>query len=237
MEVIPVIDLLGGVVVRARHGERAAYRPIETPLAETSDAVDIVAGLLGLFPFRRLYIADLDAIEGRRRDSAAIGAIEANFPALALWIDNGCRSEEQARDFLADHPSATLVLGSESQRDRRLVRAFSNAIEGAVLSLDFRNDTFLGPGELLDDAACWPPRLIVMTLARVGGDSGPDFERLSRLKQRAGSRAVYLAGGVRGRADAEAAHRQGATGVLVASSLHDGRLTREDLAALATLAG
>ena len=33
MEIIPVLDLKGGVVVRARMGERHLYAPIVTPLA------------------------------------------------------------------------------------------------------------------------------------------------------------------------------------------------------------
>ncbi len=62
MRVIPVLDLLGGKVVRARMGDRASYRPIESPLSPTSDAVDVVRGLLAVHPFQTLYVADLDAI-------------------------------------------------------------------------------------------------------------------------------------------------------------------------------
>ena len=35
MEVIPVIDIKGGAVVRARMGRREQYRPIQTPLSPT----------------------------------------------------------------------------------------------------------------------------------------------------------------------------------------------------------
>ncbi len=66
MQVIPVIDLMGGQAVRARMGDRAYYRPLESPLSPTSDAVDVVRGLLGVFPFSALYVADLDAIQGAR---------------------------------------------------------------------------------------------------------------------------------------------------------------------------
>jgi hypothetical protein len=64
MEIIPVIDLKGGLVVRARMGQRDQYRPIETPLSPTSHPADVVQGLMSVFPFRTLYVADLDAIEG-----------------------------------------------------------------------------------------------------------------------------------------------------------------------------
>ena len=67
MQAIPVIDLMGGQVVRARMGDRASYRPLESPLSPTSDPVDVVRGLLGVFPFPTLYVADLDAIQGSGR--------------------------------------------------------------------------------------------------------------------------------------------------------------------------
>ena len=67
MQAIPVIDLMGGQVVRARMGDRASYRPLESPLSPTSEPVDVVRGLLEVFPFPTLYVADLDAIQGRRR--------------------------------------------------------------------------------------------------------------------------------------------------------------------------
>ena len=37
MQIIPVVDLMDGLVVRAKQGDRAAYRPIETPLSPTPE--------------------------------------------------------------------------------------------------------------------------------------------------------------------------------------------------------
>ena len=89
MEIIPVIDVMGGVVVRARMGQRDQYRPIATPLAPTSDPVDVARGLLSVHPFRTLYIADLDAIAGREDNRAALIRLKGEFPRLTLWVDNG----------------------------------------------------------------------------------------------------------------------------------------------------
>ena len=63
MQVIPVIDLLHGQVVRARSGDRASYRPLELPLSRTSDPIDVVRGRWSVYPFPTLYVADLDAIQ------------------------------------------------------------------------------------------------------------------------------------------------------------------------------
>lgn len=230
MEVVPVIDLKGGVVVRARHGERASYRPIETPLSATSDPLDVVAGLLSLHRFRTLYIADIDAIERQGDAADAIGSITQAFPQLGLWVDNGCAGRDAADGVLAT--GSSLVLGSESQQDVTLVAEFKNDPR-VILSLDFRGEAFLGPPALLEQPDLWPTRLIVMTLARVGSGAGPDFERFARIRARAGGRAIYLAGGLRGRDDLTSVKESGAAGILVASALHDGRITAADFVSIA----
>jgi phosphoribosylformimino-5-aminoimidazole carboxamide ribotide isomerase len=218
MQVIPVLDLIAGQVVRARMGDRDAYRPIETPLSATPDPVDVAAGLMRLAPFPTLYIADLDAILGRGDNFAALGRLKAAFPALELWIDNGAAD---AAAVAATRAYGAPVLGSESQRDLALVAQARDA----PLSLDFRGDAFQGPPELLQRAELWPDRIIVMTLGRVGSGAGPDLDRLAAIREIAGNRRLYAAGGVRDDADLAALERAGAAGVLVASALHDGRIS------------
>jgi len=230
MEIVPVIDLQGGVVVRARSGDRASYPPIETPLSPTSDPVDVVSGLLALHPFRTLYVADLDAIMGSGMQHDVVRSVAERFPALELWVDNGCSDRDAAERLLADFRTASLVLGSESQKDAALVFALCDHAR-VLLSLDFRGDQFVGPPELLDAPLLWPSRIIVMTLARVGTHFGPDFSCFSRIRRLSGGRRVYMAGGLRGRDDLAALKASGAAGILVASALHDGRLAAEDLEA------
>ena len=89
MDVVPVIDLKGGVVVHARRGERDRYRPIETPLSPTSLPIDVVRGLMSLHPFATLYVADLDAITRQGDNDAVVGALKEAFPRVTFWVDNG----------------------------------------------------------------------------------------------------------------------------------------------------
>ena len=227
MNVIPVIDIKGGVVVRARMGQRDQYRPIETPLSPTSDPVDVVRGLLSVFAFRTLYVADLDAIERTGNAGTALKQVASEFPHVDLWIDNGLSDAGTARAFL--HAGSNhLVLGSEAQRDTSLVESLKGDPR-AILSLDFRGDSFIGPPSLLATPEIWPRQVIVMTLARVGSGAGPDLERLAQIRLRAGNRPIYAAGGVRNGDDLAALRRAGIAGALVASSLHDGRLTGTDI--------
>ena len=57
------------------------------------------------------------------------------------------------------------------------------------------------------------------------------MERLSEIKRHAPNVRLYAAGGLRGTLDLMRLAQDGMSGVLVASALHDGRLTGADLAA------
>ncbi len=72
-----------------------------------------------------------------------------------------------------------------------------------------------------------------MTRARVGGDAGPDMDRLADIKRRAPDVMLYAAGGLRGASDLVRLKQAGIWGVLVASALHEGGLIGADLAAAA----
>jgi phosphoribosylformimino-5-aminoimidazole carboxamide ribotide isomerase len=227
MEVVPVIDLKAGDVVHARGGRRDEYRPIETPLSSSSKPLDVVAGLLRLFPFRRIYVADLDAIERVGDHASVLAGLAERWPELEFWVDNGIGDADQARRWLAEC-SASLVIGSESQSSPELVRSLRQDPR-IVLSLDFRGDLFQGPPPILADADHWPSRVIAMTLAQVGSGAGPDVSRIEEIAVQGAGRQVYAAGGVRDAHDLRSAARAGAAGALVATALHAGALTATDL--------
>ena len=163
-------------------------------------------------------------------NDAALTRLKTELPNLVFWVDNGVADLARANSWL-DAGLGNLVLGSESQRDGALVRRLSGD-DRVILSLDYRGDAFLGPAALLSDAADWPRKIIAMTLARVGSANGPDLDRLSAIKARAPDKLIYAAGGVRDPADLAALRRAGIAGALVASSLHNGKLTGAQLARL-----
>jgi phosphoribosylformimino-5-aminoimidazole carboxamide ribotide isomerase len=230
LQAIPVIDLMGGAVVRARMGDRASYRPLESPLSPTSDPADVVRGLLAVYPFPTLYVADLDAIQGAGDNLPALRRIRSEFPALQIWVDNGA-ADTGAVEALIQTDLAAPVIGSESQRDSALIAEHRGSRQ-IVLSLDFRGDAFQGPAEILTEPALWPRRIIVMTLARVGSGAGPDVARFGAIRSIAGGREIYAAGGVRDTADLLALKAAGASGALIATALHEQRIVGADLEAI-----
>jgi HisA/HisF family protein len=233
VDIIPVLDVARGQVVHAVEGKRTAYRPIETPLANSTQPADLARSLRALFPFRKIYVADLDGIEGRGRNTRLVPSLSQVLPHTEIWIDAGTGSRGAARAVLAA-PIATLVVGSESLENARVWHDIvAEAPLRTVLSLDFRGNEFMGPEALLDDPTLWPERVIVMTLDRVGSGGGPDVARLQEIASRGGSRRVYAAGGIRDRADLDRIRAAGAAGALVASALHAQKITAGDLKEIA----
>jgi uncharacterized protein related to proFAR isomerase len=230
VQVIPVIDIRHGVVVHAIGGDRANYRPIVSPLFEGHDPRDATSGLMALHPFPVIYIADLDGIEGRGANGAAIEALARSRPGVGFWVDCGAHTVEDVALVCALGDNATVVIGSETgigpAQLGRLTGAFPGRI---VLSLDFRGDHFQGEPTVLAEPAVWPQRVIAMTLGSVGRAAGPDVVRIADLKRRSPGSRVSAAGGIRNRGDLDAARRAGACGALISTALHAHTITAGDL--------
>lgn len=239
LNLIPVVDLLQGQVVRAVRGDRKSYRPIVSALCASSDPVTVARILCDHCAARQLYVADLDALQGGAVQIDVLADVMKTLPHIELWLDVGladAAAGEALRQRLGPFASRTvLVFGSESLRSREaLERCFDSTAKGgadaggpgAALSLDRRD------GQRLDNAGCWdavdlwPERLIVMTLERVGSGAGPDLETLQEVRRLAPGAMVIGAGGIRSQDDLALASAAGADAWLVASALHDLQLPR-----------
>jgi phosphoribosylformimino-5-aminoimidazole carboxamide ribotide isomerase len=228
MNIIPVIDLLEHNVVHAKRGERQHYRPIESGLCESSDPLAITQALLELYPFDTLYIADLNAIQGKPAHVDEIALIRQHYPHLDIWLDAGFNHPRDLMPWCG--MEVTPVFGSESLVDMASYHAMTQEDVAHVLSLDFRGDHYQGPDALLNAPDLWPEHVIGMTLAQVGSNQGPDLERVKQLISMAPHGKMYAAGGIRHVADLEQLQKQGIAGALVASALHSGQINRHDMA-------
>jgi phosphoribosylformimino-5-aminoimidazole carboxamide ribotide isomerase len=229
MEIIPVLDVKSGLVVSARGGERASYRPISAEPAG-SDPSFIISKYLSIFAFRAFYIADLDGIEGRGANLALVKECVTCFPDREFLIDNGDCSLDGLIKLNSLGRSVLPVVGTESAMSPQALASISATLNGSfALSLDYRGDDFLGNAGILQAPNTWPAKIIVMTLARVGMNLGPDLDKVSRITGLAGSRSVYAAGGIRSIGDLKQVRNAGCAGALVATSLHSGQIKTGDL--------
>jgi phosphoribosylformimino-5-aminoimidazole carboxamide ribotide isomerase len=146
-------------------------------------------------------------------------------PGLPLWIDAGIRDGQDLPEIAE---RGTPVLATETLSAAAAERLLA-ACPSAVLSLDFRGERLLGEPALLQRLQRWPAHVIAMNLARVGSALGPDLEQIAVLRRLAPRSRWYAAGGVRNGQDLRGCREAGAAGVLVASALHDGCITRADV--------
>jgi phosphoribosylformimino-5-aminoimidazole carboxamide ribotide isomerase len=241
MRIIPVIDLLEGRAVLARGGVRSAYRPVESLLYQGDDPLGLALAYREVFGLDEIYLADLDAIEG---GTPAVSLVRSAANAsLRLWVDAGVREPSRAKAFFeagaARVIAATETLTGPSVLERLVKESPSGAV---VFGLDLR-----GGRPLLAHGHSWPTvepealidvglaagveRLLILDLERVGsgtGVGGLDLAgRVARARQGV---EVAVGGGVSSRSDLIQMEAIGISAVLVGSALHDGRLTKRELA-------
>lgn len=242
MDIIPVIDLKGGVVVRGIAGQRSRYCPISSLLADEPSPQLIATGLIKRFGFPQVYVADLDAIAGGIPDWALFEQIASC--GIDLWIDFGCRTAVDIDRFLeqADQSSRTWrpVVGLESVSSPAVFEQIASQVPDicqAIFSLDLIHGLPLVHSEAWSQAATFDlaemaiqlgfQTIIVLDLAAVGTRSGPaTLELIAALSQQFPSIEWIAGGGTRSEQDLLAFRSAGCSGTLVASALHDGQITK-----------
>ena len=233
MNIIPVLDLMNGQVVHAKHGDRHQYTPIQSALTDSSEPLLVVQALLALYPFKQLYIADINAIQKNGHHQASIIEITTKFPALELWLDAGFDTVSSIE--ACQQSNIRPVLGSESLQDMlRLATLLAACKTQPILSLDYRDDVLQGPADILQHAHLWPEDVIVMTLNKVGSNTGPDMQKLATLKNLSKTQALYAAGGVRNLSDLVQLNTLSISGVLIASALHNRALSHQQIKSMQT---
>jgi phosphoribosylformimino-5-aminoimidazole carboxamide ribotide isomerase len=234
--ILPVLDIMSGQVVRGIAGRRHEYRPL-TPI---SDPLAVAETFRDPFELTTLYLADLDAIAGRPPALALYGELlRAGF---ALWVDAGLKRAVDAGP-LVETGIGRVIAGLETLDDPReleeMVRTWSPA--KIVFSLDLKGGAPLAseawetrdPLAIAGRAvAAGAASLLVLDLSRVGVGQGIGTEAVCRECRRRWPKLELTAGGgVRGADDLRRLAELGVDHVLVASALHDGRLSREDVVA------
>jgi len=236
---IGVIDLMGGVAVRAIGGRRDEYRPVVSRLCDSPDPLRIANAYRASYGIDTLYVADLDAILGRPPNSETLARlVGAKF---RVAVDAGLRSADAAKE-LFDIGVDAAVAGLETLPGPAaladLIRA--RGPTRVIFSLD------LADGIPLGDPVAWGAsrwdkdhpfalacraaelgmkRILVLDLRSVGTSAGPTTADLCRdIAGALPDVRLWSGGGIRNFADLARLVHEGVDGVLVASALHDGTL-------------
>ncbi len=237
MRIIPVIDILNGRVVHAVRGKRKEYQPLKSILCNSSDPL-AVALAFKVCGFKELYVADLDAILEQGENSAVLREI-VEKTSLMLMFDAGVDNLEKAQHLLRNKVSK-IIIGTETLQNLRFVQESVERFgsDRVIVSLDLMNGKVLCKSE---EAKLMSPlalahdlekmgvtEMIVLDLARVGSGEGVDFELLKEIMRRLKTK-VLVGGGARDIKDLMELQKIGLAGVLLATALHSGRISLEEL--------
>ena len=239
MRIIPVLDLLDSVVVRGVAGQRSEYRPVESCFAESAAAVDVALGIRRTFGLNQLYVADLDAILNREPNWQVYQQlVDLEFELL---IDAGVSTAVDVAGVLAAGAKQVIV-GLEtwpllSSLELLLTTAgeeniiFSLDLKDGIPVSKFRDMTSVNPADIgASVLEAGVREMIVLDLGTVGTKTGlPTLELCRELNDFAPKSRLITGGGVRNSDDLKQLTGEPIEGVLVASALHDGSITVEDI--------
>ncbi len=217
IEVIPVIDVMRGLVVHAIAGKRELYKPITSSSICSSPEPGEVIDSLWRLGFKRIYIADLDLIMSCGSNEWVIDlAVAKGFRVLA---DLGRRSLE-----LNDKASLEYVIGTEYLDYPSEVGLAKNR----AMSIDIYEDrvVFRNTNALLEDVVVElvelnPAKILLIDLSRVGTLTGLNTKAIELVKG-VFKGELIVGGGVRSEEDILYLKSLRVSGALVATAIHKG---------------
>jgi phosphoribosylformimino-5-aminoimidazole carboxamide ribotide isomerase len=239
-----VVDLASGQGVLARGGRRETYAPVRSVLTATGRPGDpraLVRAFRDALGCDECYVADLDAITGGVAQHALLGQLAGL--GCRLLVDAGVSDPRAARALTAAG-AARVVVGLETLPSFAALAAVVGALGTAsvVFSLDLLDGAPVSrsgaagadsPLALASAAVgAGAGGILLLDLARVGSRRGVDPELVAALRRAHPAAELLAGGGVATRAELERLADLGLDGALVATALHTGALTRDDLAAV-----
>jgi phosphoribosylformimino-5-aminoimidazole carboxamide ribotide isomerase len=227
MLIIPVIDLSNGLVVHAKQGLRDSYQAVTSVISASAEPEDVLNSLFELYPFKIIYIADLDQIRQTGSHQNLILNLASRYKECEFWLDAGIKAIQN--QGFEKTINLKMVLGSENKLSEDTLSNIIDNDPNIILSLDFNETGLIENPYLLQNPSLWSKQLIVMTLNRVGSNQGVDINRLNEVSELAKDKEIYAAGGVRNNEDLIQLKTMGVNGVLIASALHNGAITKDDL--------
>jgi phosphoribosylformimino-5-aminoimidazole carboxamide ribotide isomerase len=250
--VIPAIDLMGGVVVHGVKGERENYQPVKSIISESAEFFPIVEAFVRKLGLREFYIADLDAIMfSMQKDHLNLITETRNerlntLGKLSFMLDAGVFNIEGTKKIL-EAGIDQAIIGTETLPSLTTLQDIISfyGTDRFVVSLDTKDGKIISAAPEISNLEV-PQALsllkefginhyILLELGKVGTRAGLSKELikecLSVLDVQSPERknSFLIGGGVSGSEDLLWLKERGVSGAIVATALHDGRLTNQHL--------
>jgi phosphoribosylformimino-5-aminoimidazole carboxamide ribotide isomerase len=235
MRIIPVIDLLDGKVVHAVAGDREKYGPIKSVLTKSSDPLSVAKAFRDL-GFEEIYTADLNAIRSKGRNLDSIGEMISRS-RVKMMIDGGFKRACEAKPYVEKNVSKIILATETLESFEEIEKARNDYGLPVIGSIDMKGGLVITRSQKirlpLTDLinrfeGGGASEIIILDMDRIGTSQGPNFELLEKVLNIT-SVPVLAAGGIRDITDIYRLRELGIDGALLATALHKGRITKEDL--------
>jgi phosphoribosylformimino-5-aminoimidazole carboxamide ribotide isomerase len=221
VDIIPVIDIQGGVAVSGKSGNREHYRPLVSVFSKEPDPIKIARNL----PFERLYVADLDGIVNQKPD---IKTLKTLAEMKRTMVDLGVRDPDDLDVF--DELGSDIVLGTETISDSNVLSETMERFDSRpIVSVDIKNgrvlSTFLpsNPVDAYNSLTTLGVKRVIFLDITAVGTLKTSFSFIKDLNRTV---EILLGGGITGK-DLEDMERIKVDGVLIGTALHKGLLDVE----------
>lgn len=220
--IIPVMDLKNGEAVSGKSGMRNTYKPLKTVFSGSSDPLRI-ADALNNAGYEKIYLADLDAIEGTGSNMELASNVNKIIPVM---LDAGIKDSHEVENVLKYVDNA--VVATETiESILELSNIFSSFDKNSLtLSVDVKDGQVLGNNIKTDFKTILktvfgiePNEIIILDISGVGTEKGFDQELLKLFRDV--NADIIVGGGV----TLEDISKLGELGVekfLVGTALHSG---------------
>ncbi|MDR2829866.1 MAG: HisA/HisF family protein [Methanobrevibacter sp.] len=225
LDIIPVMDLMNGIAVSGKSGNRDSYRSLKTVFSPSPNPYSI-AKYLKINGANELYIADLDLIEKKGHNLDSIKMMNSMIP---LILDAGIKKSDSFKFFL-DFAYKIVVATETIESIEELHRIFDKfPKERIVVSVDIKNNELYSVNDFnlsLDEfkkelIAISPKEIILLDISRVGSEQGINntlINKFHELKDK-----LILGGGIR-KKDLIVVKNMGIKKILVGTGLHKGEI-------------
>ncbi len=237
--IIPVIDIMNGIAVHANKGLRNEYQPIHMKFSQSSKPQDLMNVFSNKFQFSEIYIADLDSIIHEKPNTDLLREL-IQSSTLKIMLDAGIRNLYDVMAF-KNLGLAKIILATETIDSFDIIDdAISEiGLDKIIVSVDMKKkkliseseeiskmeiDTLLG--KICDRGI---KEIILLDLAKIGSMSGGSDLNYQSLRSRYPQLQIILGGGIKDVHDIQLLHRQGFNGALIATALHKGVITPQNV--------
>lgn len=223
--IIPVLDISNGIAVSGKSGKRTTYKPLQSVFHNSADPFKIAKALKKVGA-KRMYIADLDAIENRGNNLNIIKEINTIIPVMLDSGANNIRSTKEALEIADKIIIATETLENMDDLQEILKKHDKNRI---IVSIDIKdNEIFskhlnISLKELINKInEIKPSEVILLDISRVGTEKGVNKAFINQFLKLPTD--LIIGGGITDK-DIKELEKSGLNKFLVGSVLHKGKLS------------